>query len=101
MRTADPLGQEMASKKAERSIDLQESDSTMLTSVDKIEELQARAEATTTGKSKLAKLKRVDFGTIEVRVYPMILGDHQACSRHGPRVRNSSVFSERWQPLHR
>jgi hypothetical protein len=80
--------QEMASQKTERTSDLHGSDSTLSTYVDEKEELQAQAKAT-------SKLRRVYFGTVEVRLYLITLGDNPACS-HGPPVRNSSVSYECW-----
>jgi hypothetical protein len=66
----------------------------MVTYVEEKEGLQARAEGTTgRRKAKKAKLKRVGFGTLEVRLYPITLGDNPACTR-GPPVRNCSFFSD-------
>jgi hypothetical protein len=84
----------MAANQAEKPTDFNGSGSTLATYVEGSEELQSRVKLATSRENVRggAVSKSVRFGSLELRVYPITLGDNPACS-YGPPVRNSS-FSQ-------
>jgi hypothetical protein len=64
---------------------LEESNSSTLTYNGEIDELFQRSRVVVRQKSQGNRSKRVRFGTLEIRAYPVTLGDNPACS-HGPPV---------------
>jgi hypothetical protein len=76
-------GNHVADDKPETN--LEESNSSTLTYTGEIDELFQRSIVVVRQKSLGNRSKRVSFGTLEIRAYPVTLGDNPACS-HGPPV---------------
>jgi hypothetical protein len=93
MRADHQMGDQVHEKHWKSSNKLEESDSTLSTccvdDIDEDEEFQPEGSsatlATTMEEECTTSDRRVRFGTVELRVYPMTLGDNPSCS-YGPPV---------------